>query len=100
MKHIFIIVWCLIITAGNSIANIDFVTLQQLEIFYVLSGLCALNNTLSKKEFKFILLSFSIYYGLIFLTDQFVTTMSKFAVNFESVLFCAIISIGLILREK
>lgn len=101
MKHIFLIVWCAIIMASNyKGGNIDFTSLQQLEMAYVLSGLYFLRKCLKDTEFNFLLGSLSIYYTWVAITDQFIENMPNFVVNFESVFFCAIISIGLIVREK
>ena len=101
MVYVYLIIWCFINIWGHRIGeSYNFAILQQIETLYIVLGWRYVSTILNKKQLGFLTGGFLIYYLWIVISDQLLESVTNYFVNFESLLFCVIISIGIMLKEK
>ena len=85
MKKLVLMVWVLMQILVPTMATAElYATAVQLELAFFAVGVWYFNQCYSKVGLNVILRTFAIYYGYIYLTDQFITDMPQYMVFIES----------------
>lgn len=92
MTGIALLSWLALQLVSTNTSDINsFITLQQVEIAYVLVILLHIFDKYSKKDGISIMLMFCFYYVFIAASDCFISNMPLWISNVETAIFCLII---------